>query len=128
MKVYGLQIGEVGVEFSTRDEREKAMILFCRGSCVKIGTGEGPKFRDGIGAFSTYERETEQPINICAVCYGSFSAETCPKRSYPHKRYGRSEYEDTEGHICDGCLAARREEVKLHEAKKVVAAQECVEL
>ena len=67
MKVYGLRIGDVGIEFGLRDERDKAMMTFTKGTSVDICTYGGPRYKDGKGTFSTYERDTSQPQNNCGA-------------------------------------------------------------
>ena len=124
MKRYGLRIGDVGVEFVSRDERQKAMINFTTGTCIKIKSS-GIRYEDHEGAFSTYERNDEEILTNCYVCNGVFGVDTCPKRDYPNKYYGDEEYKDREDYICDGCLEAARKAKELFEAKKVVEKAQC---
>ena len=121
MRIYGLKIGTVGVEFSMREDRERAMVLFSKGSCMAIADYAGPRFKDGSGTFSTYERNTEEQINNCSVCSGTFSSECCPKRTYPAKSYkGKFDGANEDNFICDGCFTARIQDKKLADAEKVV--------
>ena len=127
MKAYGLRIGGVGVEFSTREDREKALLMFCRGGCVAISDTEGVRYSDGDGTFATYERNTEKQLTNCSICKGVFPVETCSKRSFARKDWDSKfpEKDDsTTAFICDGCLAARVQEKKVHDAEKTLSAAE----
>ena len=84
MKRYGLKIGDVGIEFPSREEREKALKAFTLGCDVKICVS-GVKYRDGSGTFSVYERLSEEILVTCNGCKGVFGADVCPMRGYPHK-------------------------------------------
>jgi len=118
MKVYGLKIENTGVEFSTREDREKALVIFTKGSTVKIQT-LGIRYKEGEAPFGTYERETNEVLNNCYECNGVFSNDSCPKRYYPRKSYG-GEWETHNGHICDGCFAAQEKAKKIDDAKQTL--------
>ena len=45
-KLYGMKIGAVGVEFTSREDRDKAIQTFTRGSGVEIATLEAKKLAD----------------------------------------------------------------------------------
>jgi hypothetical protein len=130
MKVYGLRIGDVGIEFGDLQSREKALLTFTRGSTVKIVTSAGPRFRDHEGAFSTYERETNDQAMNCTECMSVFTSETCMKREVPEKRYDGSVskyvYQDdgrmTDEILCDGCFAKKIREFEVFKAKQVMDA------
>ena len=124
--VYGLRIGDAGIEFPSREDRDKAMLAFTRGSSTKVSDYGGPRYHPGKDTFSTYERDSAQQLSNCDTCKGVFLAETCPKRTIPYKDFdgkfteGKTEQE----FLCDGCYAQRLEEKRLHDAKRVVAAAE----
>jgi hypothetical protein len=121
MRVYGLRIADTGIEFSLRDERDKALLTFTKGSSVEIRTYAGPRYADGKGAFSTYERDTNQPVNNCEACSQPHAAECCPKRTTPAKDYsGKFTGKEVEIFICDGCHAARLQDFKVFQAQKVL--------
>ena len=122
MKIYGLQIGSTGVEFSDRETREKALLLFTKGSCVSISTCAGIKYRNERGAFSTYERNTEEQSVNCSKCEGVFSSEVCTQRSVPATNYSgifRDEGYDTK-FLCDACYAKIMKDFEVFKAKKVI--------
>jgi len=122
MQVYGLKIGSVGVEFSDRQARDKAITTFTHGSTVTI-SDYNVRFAPNETPFGTYERDTKEVLVNCYRCSGVFSIETAPKRTYPKKESWEKEYGEAEGHICDGCLAQREHEKKVFEAKQVVASE-----
>jgi len=130
VKVYGLRIGSVGVEFSDQQSREKAMLLFTKGSCVIVSSCEGARYSDSDGAFSTYERETNEQTTNCSRCKGSFSSEVCTQRSVPYMNYsGHFVKESTERdfetkYLCDGCFAKINADFEVFKAKQVVASAE----
>lgn len=51
MKVYGFRIGHTGLEFSSREDRDKAMLVFTRASTVNIHVEPGPVYSDGADTF-----------------------------------------------------------------------------
>ncbi len=123
MKLYGLQIGSTGVEFGDRQTREKAMLLFTKGSCVSVSTSSGIRFRNDRGCFSTYERETDEQTMNCSKCEGSFSSEVCTQRAVPATDYSgkfRSEGTDSK-YLCDACHVKVMNDYEVHKAKQVVA-------
>lgn len=103
---YGLRIGDVGVEFTTKEERSNALLVFTRGSDVEIKP-IGVKYQIGHGKFSVYERDLSITTTICAICSGEFDILDCGKRLYPIKYSWNSEYSDTEGYICDACYTRK---------------------
>ena len=123
MKLYGLQIGSTGVEFGDRQTREKALLIFTKGSCVSISTSSGVRFRSNSGCFSTYERETNEQTMNCSKCEGSFSSEVCTKREVPATDWNdkfKDEGTDSK-YLCDACYAKILADFELHKAKQVVA-------
>lgn len=127
MKVYGLRIGKVGVEFSDQQSREKAMLLFTRGCCVSISTTGGRRYNDNDGAFATYERETKEQQMNCYKCNGVFSSEVCSQREVPETDYSGKfrDGDETETKcLCDGCYAKTIKDYEVFKAKKVVATAE----
>ena len=121
MKVYGLRIGEVGVEFSIQVDRQKALEMFTKGSTVGINARQGIVYSDGEAIFGTYERETKEILVRCETCKGIHSSDSCRQIDYPHKCLWDSEYKSTTDFICDGCLAKILKEKELFDAKKLVA-------
>lgn len=119
MKRYGLRIGDVGVEFPSREERETALKAFTRGSDVKIYVS-GVKYRDGAGTFSVYERLSEEILVTCDECKGIFGIDVCPKRDYPHKHSWEKEYGTATKHACDACFASAIKSKEIFEAKKLI--------
>lgn len=121
MKRYGFRMGGVGLEFLSRDERDKGIILFTHCVTVKVSDRDIRYKQEGTSVFGTYERDDKEVLVNCSKCEGVFSSESCPKRNYPlfysWKDKGK-QWESLEGHICDGCLA---KEVK---AKEVAAAKD----
>jgi hypothetical protein len=124
MKVYGMKIDSIGLEFSSIADREKALLTFTKGSTVKISTSSGIRYKDCEAPFGCYERETKEIIANCAVCDGSFSTETCSRRTYPHKNSWEKEYQTVENHICDACLVKKNKEKELFDAKKLIGETE----
>lgn len=121
MKRYGLRVGDVGVEFPSRDERQKAMIAFTSGTCAKI-CDEGVRFQDDKGTFSTYERDDKEVLVNCKVCKGVFGVDACSPREFPFKPSYSTQFTNETGHICDACFEAQRKAKELFDAKKVVDA------
>jgi len=118
MKRYGLRVGSTGVEFSSRDERDKALLCFTKGGTVRVNCSSGIRYDDdGDPAFGTYERESNEVLANCSNCHGTFSHETCCERRYQHIDYAKR-VSDTSGFLCDGCLAKIAKDVELFEAKK----------
>lgn len=126
MKKYGLRIGSTGVEFSDRESREKAMLSFTKGSCIDISDSSGMRYKDSRGAFSTYERETEEQTMNCSKCEGSFSSEVCTQRTVPDANYsGKFTEESLNGatetkYLCDGCYAKIIVDFEVFRARKVI--------
>lgn len=119
MKRYGLRIGDIGIEFSSREEREKALTTFTKGSDVKI-YDSGVKYRDGKSTFSVYERMTEDILVTCSDCKGVFGIDVCPKGDFPFKNSWEKKYTTNERHLCDACLASINKAKEIYEAKKVL--------
>lgn len=122
MKRYGLRVGMVGVEFSSKEERDKALLCFTRGGTVRINTSAGIRYEDdGDPSFGTYERESNEVLANCSNCQGTFSTETCCHRKYRVKLSYRKEVTDESGFLCDGCLAKITKDTELFEAKQKLA-------
>ena len=120
MKKYGLKIGDVGVEFSSVEERTKALTDFTKGVDVKISS-TGIRYTDGEGTFSVYERDTKEILVTCIKCQGVFGIDVCGDREYPTKDYTwEKEYSSKNGYICDACLARQVKARDLFEAQKLV--------
>lgn len=117
MLKYGLRIGEVGLEFSTREDREKAIIVLTKCSSVNI-CDTGIRYRDSDGAFGTYERESKEIQANCKECGGVFSIETCPRRDYPKYNDWNKRWDIMTGHICDACLAKQKKAKEIADAKE----------
>lgn len=120
MKRYGLRVGDVGVEFPSRDERQKAMIAFTTGTSVRI-SDEGVRFRDDKGTFATYERDDKEVLVNCGECKGVFGADAAPSREYPDKPCYSTKYYTKTGNICDACFEAKRKAKELDDARATVA-------
>ena len=123
MKRYGLRIGNIGVEFPSVDDREKAIKYFTKGTDVKI-SDRGIRFSDGEGSFSVYDRDTKETLTNCHICRGVFSLETCSKREYPHKNSWEKKFGKEENFICDACLAAQQKAEKIFAAKQTLDKEE----
>ncbi len=132
MKKYGLQIGKLGLEFSDKASRDKALLTFTNCSVVGVNTGEGVVYEDnGDGsAFSVYERETKESMHRCGICKGVFSHETCSSRAIPEMDYsGGLRLPDAingdtqEKCVCDACEAKLKQKLELAKAEKVLADQ-----
>lgn len=123
MKKYGLRIGNIGVEFPSIEDRQKALNAFTKGTDVAIHN-RGIKFTDGEGTFSVYDRDTKEVLTICEVCNGTFLQETCTERSYPKKDSWEKKYNDRNGYICDACFSKKIKEKELFEAKQLISESE----
>ena len=110
MKVYGFRIGSIGIEYADQQTREKAMLAFTNGHCTEIREYGGPRFEDGRGDFSVYERDNTDQIMNCHVCSGHFSSESCSQKSVPKKSYnGKFLTDQTEDiYLCAACALKRR--------------------
>ncbi len=120
MKKYGLRIGEVGIEFNSVDERDKAIKDFTHGCDVSI-SDTGIRFTEGKSSFSIYDRDTKEVLVNCCKCKGVFGIDSCGERSYPNKHSWEKEYSSAEGYICDACLARAIKEKEVFDAKKVLS-------
>ena len=123
MKRYGLRIGDVGIEFPSIEERDKALKCFTHGVDVRINTF-GLKYEDGDGSFSVYDRDSKEVITICCICKGSFGIETCNNKSYPYKNSWEKEFGEKEGYICSACFASQIKAQEVFNAKKVLGNSE----
>lgn len=123
MKKYGLRIGNVGIEFPSIDDRQKALIAFTKGSDVKININ-GIKYQNGEGNFSLYDRDTAEVISICELCKGDFLLDTCSFRKYPKKSSWEDNFRDVDDYICDACLAEQIKAKEVFDAKKLLKDQE----
>ena len=123
MNKYGLRIGDTGIEFGDRETREKALLAFTRGSCVKISDCAGQRYKDHSGAFSTYERNTEEQTMNCSKCSGTFSSETCTQRSVPETdwngKFRGNDRMETK-FLCDACYTKLMKDFEVFKAKKVI--------
>jgi len=122
MQKYGIRIGDVGVEFPSVEDRQKALIAFTKGTDVKINE-KGIRFANGNGSFSVYDRDTKEVLTVCEICKGVFLSETCTDREYPQKNSWEKEYSTGNGFICEACFAKRIKDKELCEAKKLVESQ-----
>ena len=120
MKRYGLRIGEIGVEFVSREERQKAIVLFTNGVCCKISE-TGIRYTDDKGAFGTYERDDKEVIVNCSACHGVFGMETCPDREHPYLDWQKI-WKTSTGYICDACFAEKNRQKQLADATALLAA------
>jgi hypothetical protein len=125
MKKYGLRIGDVGVEFSDLASRDKALRDFTQGSDVSI-SNTGVKYTDGNGAFSVYERDTNEILVTCCKCKGTFGIESCGEREYPilYSWQKDKPWNEATDYICDACLARANKEKKIYDAKKELSTEE----
>lgn len=122
-KVYGLKLGtSVGLEYESRDARDKAIQTFTHGSSVSINSS-GVVYRDGENAFSTYERDPSRILVRCFKCGGTFDISDCPEREYPFLTYSGKWTADA-GHICDGCLEEAKRKKEVADAKAVLGNNE----
>ena len=126
MNVYGLMIGSAGIEFPSREDRDKAIKVFTNGSSIEISESCGVRYKPSQKVFGTYERDTSQVMAKCSKCLGIFTNETCSERSVPaHKSYPKHEEfsdEMREEWLCDGCYAHRMQAKKVYDAQKTVEA------
>ena len=123
MQKYGLRIGDIGVEFPSTEDRQKALLAFTKGTDVKIHSS-GIKFTQGEGSFSVYDRDTKEVLTICNICSGNFLSETCTEREYPHKNSWEKGYGTETGFICDACFAKQVKAKELFDAQKLVSGAE----
>ena len=119
MRKYGLRISETGIEFSTREEREKAILTFTRGSTIRISTFCGIIYSESKDAFGTYERETNEIPVKCGECWEVFLIKTCPKREYPNLSYSKT-WTTSDGYICDACYAKKIRAKEIADTKKIL--------
>ena len=123
MKRYGLRIGDTGIEFPSRDERQRALLAFTAGSCSKI-SDSGVRFVDDKGTFATYERDDKEVLVNCGKCKGVFGLDACGVREYPNKNSWEKTYGTETGYICDACFESQRKAAELFAAKAVVSQSE----
>lgn len=119
MKKYGLRIGNVGIEFPSIEERNKALTDFTKGCDVQI-SDSGLRFKDGKGSFSVYDRDTKEILTNCCICNGVFGIDTCGEREYPYKYSYSKNYDITTGYICDACLAKKIKDKQLFDAQQLL--------
>jgi hypothetical protein len=120
---FGLRIGNIGIEFISKEDRDKAIKTFTQGTDVVI-EGKGFKYRNGEGSFSVYDRDTKEQIVICEVCKGDFLLQSCSEREYPYKHSYMKDYSETTGYICDACYATRIKDKEVWDAKKLLKEKE----
>jgi hypothetical protein len=120
MQKYGLRIGNIGLEFSDKQTRDKAIQVMTNCSAVSISTS-GIRYEQNDGCFSVYDRDnTEVQVN-CYDCKGVFANTTCSSRSAPKKDWnGKYDGSTENASLCDACLATREKQLKEWEAKKVL--------
>jgi hypothetical protein len=125
MNIYGLRIGSVGLEFPSREDRDKAIVTFTHSSAVRVENSAGLRYRPGEKEFSTYERDNAVVQANCNKCKGVFTTETCQEREVPRKDWN-GKFEDGDATatmwLCDGCYAQWMQDKKVHDAKATVAA------
>ena len=120
---YGFRIGNIGIEFISKEDRDKAIKIFTQGSDVSI-SDSGVKYSNGKGSFSVYDRDTNTTIVTCKVCKGEFSSESCTQRDYPEKYSWNKSYQEENGYICDACFAKKNKDKELFDAKKLIEEKE----
>lgn len=123
-KIYGLSIGDAGVEFSSLRQRTKAVNIFVQGSIVKINNSDIRYTIDQLCLFGTYERDNTIMEATCHECRKLFPINDAPRREYEYKYSYSSTLNTHEAHICDECLAKKEKEVfdfKLEESKKIIS-------
>jgi len=120
---YGIRIGNVGIEFPSIQDRDKAITTFTKGSDVVI-SDNGVRYTEGKGNFSVYDRDTSQVMTNCHICKGIFLLDTCKMREYPFKNSWSDKYTTETGYICDACLASQEKAKQIFDAKKLVASNE----
>jgi hypothetical protein len=118
MKKYGLRIGDTGIEFSSIEERDKALHAFTRG-CDVIISDSGLRYKEGKGGFSVYDRDTKEVVANCYICKGVFGIDTCSERQYPYKSYN-GKYDTTTDYICDACLAKKIKDKQVFDAQQLL--------
>jgi hypothetical protein len=123
MKKYGLRIGNVGIEFISIEERNKALQDFTKGCDINISE-TGLRYGDGNGSFSVYDRDTKEILTNCCICKGVFGIDTCGEREYPHKYSYINEYNTTTDYICDACLAKKIKDKEIFDAKQLLNKEE----
>ena len=119
MQRYGLRIGNVGVEFPSIEDRNKALQAFTSGTDVIINS-ERIIYTPGEGNFSVYDRDTKDVITKCVICEGSFLQATCSLREYPFKNSWEKDWNNIENYICDACYAKQVKAEEIFKAKKLV--------
>lgn len=120
---FGFRIGDIGLEFISKEDRDKAIKTFTQGCDVRI-SNSGIKYSDGKGTFSVYDRDTKETITTCCVCKGEFDISTCPEREYPYKNSWQKNYDTTTGYICDACLAKNTKAKEVFDAKRLLEEKE----
>ena len=120
---YGLRIGNIGIEFPSIEDRQKALTAFTRGTDVNISP-IGVKYTTGDGSFSVYDRDTKDIITTCSECTGTFLQDTCFKREFPSKHSWSDVWETSINFICDACLAQQIKAKEIFEAKKLLKDQD----
>ena len=106
MKVFGLRIGQTGLEFQDKDERENAIAVVTRGSGVRVSDYQGPRYMSEATTFSVYERETDDNTTNCSKCNGQFKSPDCrqvsvPKTDWSGKFLSLTEVERK--YLCEPC-------------------------
>jgi len=122
MRVFGMKIKDIGLEFSAREEREKALVTFIRASTVAI-SDLGIRFNDIEAPFGTYERETKEIQVHCTICRGVFDLGNCGMREYQELDYNEKEVR-RDNYICDGCLVAKDRATEVRKARAIIEGEE----
>jgi hypothetical protein len=96
MKVYGISVSDLGIEFDTLEGRAKfAELLGLSFRWVKIWNYTGLKYQPvEIMSFSLYERENNEYTYTCEKCYKQFTV--LAKLN-------------TDRFICDDCLQKEKD-------------------
>lgn len=122
MHIFGLRIGDVGLEFESREARTNALTALSWGRATTITPKHqsGPTYTQRLGeeaGFALYERDDEFSVVRCNVCSRFFGASICSERDYPFK-HTSGVWETFHNYICDDCHAERTAEKKTDEFRK----------
>ena len=123
MQKYGLKIGKVGLEFTDKASRDKALTIMTNCATVAINDSDGIVYgKEGDLAFGVYDRDNKEVLVKCQVCDGIFSNITCSKREVPGTNWkGEIQIGETDHkYICDGCEAVLIKKLEVAKAKQVL--------
>jgi len=120
---YGLRISDIGILFTSRQDRDKAMLTFTSGAVVAISECAGPRYSDAKAAFSVFEYQPGEAVINCHKCKGQFSPESCSRRAVPRTDYmgmftKKGEHE--EKWVCDACLATILRDFEVWQAQQTL--------